>query len=349
MRKITINISPGFNLKGIISTVIYLGTLSAVFYVCNLYTSPLTVLQILLSWPIIYNTVLLLFGTPPAVDNIYFMNFLGGEDESLFYPYLDGSHNKFLIFTEIFIFGAHGFIVGSTILGNANLQVANLLTLLFSFHYWRKLILLLRGICRYGKTLENSRPNHYVQQGENRYGKVIPSFFLPLFVLVLFSLDLFLRRWLQFNTDDIRYTYTFFLILLGMLYPEIGHKIISIIAVTVFTVILLHFAGIPYSLALFFLFLTILFAYMIWLREKDVLLRESHIYLSDELTCDVLKNDVKAYVQSLLQGSKYALYLAVCLYSIFIALLFSVIFRLDFARQFSEILGLDYFFNIIIP
>ena len=98
---------------------------------------------------------------------------------------------------------------------------------------------------------------------------------------------------------------------------------------------------------LFFLILAILFIYLILLWAKDVLLRESHIYLSDELTCDALKHDVKTYVQSLVQKSKYALYLASSLYFIFTILIFSVIFRLDFAYQFSKIFGLDYFFEIV--
>ena|GEM_PF-5241213 len=101
MQKIILKNGIGYNFNSIRNVLIYLGTLSVAAFVCYCYTSPLITLQALINWAIIYNTALLIFGTPPKIDNIYFLEVKG---ENHFYPLLDGTHQKFSLITESFVF-----------------------------------------------------------------------------------------------------------------------------------------------------------------------------------------------------------------------------------------------------
>jgi len=142
----------------------------------------------------------------------------------------------------------------------------------------------------------------------------------------------------------------FFLVILlipmKLLVPGIILKCETIVAffIVVLTILQLNFWDAPYILNTLYMFCIIIFLYYIMLIEKDTLLRESHV-LSQKLGCGALKNAIKAHIQSIVKGAKYAHYLTSCLYFIFIILLLSVIFRLDFALQFSEMFDLYHFYK----
>ena len=344
MQKIILKTIPGCKLKNFISEIIYLGAFSAATYVCYVYTSPLITLQVLMSWVIIYNSALLVFGTPPKIDNIYFLVLPG---ESRFFHYLDGSHQKFSLFSELFVFYASLVIFAhNRILIVEIPNVTNLFTLTLSIYYWRKLFFLLRGIYSYGQqSLNNSMPHNYEQQG--RHSKLMLYILLSIATLVFYSLYCFDVG--QQNSPRPNYMFLPYILVVssfGIMQQETGVEIIPILFVTILTILQFHFTDTPYSLVLFLLFLAILIIYLILISAKDTLLRESHIYLHDGVAPDELKQDIKAYIESFIVGTKYALYLTSVLYCIFVILMFCAIFRLDFAYPFSTIFGLDYFYKV---
>jgi len=342
MQKIIVKSLPAYSRENTVSTMIYLAVLSALTYVCYLFMPPLFVLQALLSWVLIYNSALLVWGIPPAIGNIYF---LGDGNKSYFYPYLDGSHNKFFVVTELFVCFAAIYLYATALRNEIYLNAISLFTLLLSVHFGRKLIFLLRAIHSYGKqTLANFLLRHYVQQGQyydNRNMTI--SFFGNSMLLICASVSLYhYQHTFLYSIAGITFVDLFYIALLGsygMQAIENCTKIILMIGCAILTAFLLYCAGflLSYNLILFCLFLTILFIYLILLWAKDTLLRDSHI-LYDESTCDALKHDVKNHVQTLVESADYAILLTSALYAMFIIFLFSVILRLNFAPQIFDII-----------
>ena len=340
MQKIILKTVPGYKFKNIISALLYFGMLSAAMYVCYLYTSPLVTLQALMSWAIIYNSTLLIFGTSPKIDNIYFLE---NKGENRFYSYLDGTHQEFSLYTEMFVLYVSVAVIAHNKISIVEIpNVTNLFTLLLSVCFLRKLILLLRGIYKYGQqSLNNSISYNYVRYGLYRkpmYYILYNTIFFSLYSLIVWHQSLLGPKYMFIP-------YILTVSILGM-QQETGIEIISIIIITILTILQFHFTDTPYSLVLYLSLLAILIIYLILFREKDTLLRESHICLSDGLACEELKHDVKAYIGSFVLGTKYALFLTSGLYCIFVILMFCAVFRLDFAYPFSTIFGLDYFYQV---
>ena len=338
-------------------TMIYLVVLSIITYVCYLYTSPMFVLQALFSWVLIYNSALLLFGTSPTIDNIYFIE---ADGKSRFYPLLDGSDMKFpfSMVTEIFVcmVPLYIFLSNSGIARAENytfLSATDFITLLLLICFGRKLIFLLRGIYRYGQqVLEQNSPRCYVQREPSEFpsntrivlGSIGMYFFYSAIVLGSSPTALYNYS----RLDQAFFPYVFMLFISTTAYDVSTQTKLAII-VTVLTILFFHYADIPHSFVLFLSFLAILSIYLVLFWAKDILLRESYI-LFDEFANDELRQDIRNHMQSFINGTRHAIYLASSLYVIFVIFLFSVIFRLDFAWQFSKIFGLDYFFNVtIIP
>ena len=119
--------------------------------------------------------------------------------------------------------------------------------------------------------------------------------------------------------------------------------IIASVLIVIETILQLSTLDAPYVLSPLVLFCIILFAYYILLMVKDTLLRESHV-LSQKHVCNELKSNIKADIQLLVKASKHAVYLTSSFYFIFIILLFSVVFRLDFALRFAYMFDLNCFF-----
>ena len=153
-----------------------------------------------------------------------------------------------------------------------------------------------------------------------------------------------LQGW-HFRIEELFPPYTLFVWLSMTLLSEIN-KVIVMIAIVTVTILLFNFAGMQYSFVLFFLLLIALSIYLILFWVKDMLLRESHMYLSlsDELAYDALRQDVKNYIQLFTKRTEYAVYLTSILYVIFVISLFTMVFRLEFVRPVAPIFGLDYFF-----
>jgi len=333
-----------------VSAVIYLAALSIITYVCYLVMPPLFVLQALLGWALIYNFALSLFGTPLAIDDIYILK---SKKERRLYPWPGGLDTKysFLALTEAFVVFASARIYTAQIEDRGEIfGFNNLFTLLISVYFCRKMILLLRGIDRYGQqVLSNSLSRHYVQH--ERYSS--PKFEVLgfLITIALYSGYSF-REWQRgIDINEIMFLPYISLVLImcfvsPMPVASSGVTTIILMSVTVLTVLQFHFIGISYSLLLFFLFLAILFTYLILMLAKDVFLRYSHILFS-EFSCDELKQDIKECVRSFAKRVRYAVYLALSLYFILVVFLFTMIFRLKFVRPIAPIFGLDYFFSIV--
>ena len=172
--------------KSIASNGLYLMALSVVTFVFYRFTSPLFVLQALLSGALIYNLAFAFWGIPPTIDNIYFVELSG---ESYLYPLPDSSDMKFpfLKSTEIFVCFASAWVYGVLLKDrNEFLNVNNLFTLLLIVYFWRNLILLLRGVYRYGQqALQNSSPRQYVQH--ERYRKPKHKFLYVLLMIAIYS------------------------------------------------------------------------------------------------------------------------------------------------------------------
>ena len=341
MQKIVLKTPPDYNFGNYVRMVAYVVALYFITIILLQPLPPMVVLHVLLSWALIYNVALAFWGTPPAIDNIYFLESNGNYTS---YPLLDGSEVKyaFLKPTELFVmiisYRDIKFYMPEESCQLLNSNSDNIFVLLLIVFFWRKLILLLRGIYRYGQqSLINLSPRQYVQQEKNLHG-----FFAVLSALAVYFFFLIWihNTWQTNHARDVRWLmYTGLLIFFfsGSVH-RLNGGIIIMIALTALTVLRLHFAGIAYSVPLFLLLFAILFAYLIMFLAKDVLLRESHVLFNGG-ACDELNQDIKNCIQFFVKETRFIVYLTMSLYFVFIAFLFTVIFRFDFALQFLSLFG----------